>query len=704
MRPESGRDSATPLFRCLNPESIAVIGGAEAERVVWQCAKMGYGGPIWAVNPQRPTLGDRVCLPDIGSLPQIPDVAFVAVPADLSVEMVRALAEMGAGGAVCYASGFQEVGAEERHQRLLDAAGEMPLIGPNCYGFINALNGAVLWPDQHGLRRCDAGVAIFSASGNIGINLTMQQRGLPIAFMVSIGNQATVGMEALLSVMLEDERVTAVGLLMEGLRDLPRFVEVASRAIDRGKPVVVIKNGRSAAGARIALSHTATLTGEARLYDALFQRLGVAQVPDLETFLETLKILAVGGPIRGNRIASLSCSGGEASLVADLAQHHDLCFPPLQTEHRQQVARTLNRFVHVENPLDYHTFIWGDETAMEATFTTMMQGGFDLTVMILDFPGRNDCDPTDWMQAGRAFARAVHRSGAPGALIVSLTENVTEPILAEFAAQGIPVLMGIPQALGAMDAAARVGRLRDPLPTLPQATFGPRRQDGLVPVKRQILTEPDAKERLAHHGIRIPRGALVNTAHEAAIRAHSLGFPVVMKVVSEQVVHKSDQGGVLTGLKDEAAVRAAAAQLLAVSDQVLVEEMVCDGQVELLLGLVRDPQFGHYFTVGAGGIWVELLADRQILLPPLSVPMIRESLQTLRMAPLLNGYRGSPPADLEAVIESLLILERLATEMGPQLSEVEINPLIVRSSGGGAVAVDAFMAVDRTEDQPPDVY
>ena len=677
------------LRRCLSPASIAVVGGREVERVVFQCRKMGFGGDIQVVNPRRAELGGLPCVPDIDALREVPDAAFVAIPAEPSIEAMERLSRMGAGGAVCYASGFREVGATDRHQRLLAAADDMPVIGPNCYGFINAVNGAVLWPDQHGMGRCDSGVAIFSASGNVSINMTMQQRGLPLALMVSIGNQANVGAEELLQAVLEDDRITAVGLLIEGLRDLPKFVEAAGQAAEADKPVVALKLGRSVAGAHIAMSHTATLAGESGLYDALFRRLGVAQVPDLETFLESLKLLSVCGTLRGNRIASMSCSGGEASMVADLAESLDISFPPLDAQHRAAVAATLNEYVNVDNPLDYHTFIWGDSAAMEATFFAMMRGGYDLTLLVLDFPATNQCDATEWEEAAKAFARAVGNSGYPGAVVVSMGENVTGEIIRELAGHDIPVLMGIPQALGAIEAASGACRIRCPLPRLPTGIHG----DGVAAesTSPETCSEPCAKGLLAESGFRVPRGSLSRSVDDAVALAGEIGYPVVMKIAGNGVAHKSEHGGVRTGIGDPAAAREAAEALLAVSERILVEEMVQGGVAELILGVARDPQFGHYFIVGIGGTLVELLADSAILLPPLSEPDVREALSSLKFAPLLEGYRGGRPADTDAVIDSVMALEGFVNAHCGRLLEVDINPLIVHPRGGGTTVADALI-------------
>ena len=456
------------LARCLNPQSIAVVGGKEAGRVIEQCRKFGFEGAIYPVNPSRDQLCGIPCLQQVEDLPLPPDVAFVAVPAEPSIDLIARLSAIGTGGVICYASGFGETGHQDRHQRLLASAGDMPVIGPNCYGYINTAVGAALWPDQHGLQRLPdfvntqerGGIAIFSSSGNVSINISMQQRSLPIALLVTVGNQAMIGMEECLEAALEDPRITAVGLHIEGLRSLARFAELAERAWQLGKTIVALKTGRTETGAKITLSHTATLAGAAAVYDALLARLGIAVVDDIEVFLETLKLASVHGSNLGPRISSMSCSGGEASLIADLAEDTGLVFPSLQPDHTEQVRETLNEYVAVDNPLDYHTFIWGDETRLERTFRAMLEGEFDLTLLILDYPFVNDCDMSEWVDAGNAFVRACKDAGKRGAVVCLMSENMPESVRLALLNEGVAPLQGLRQAVASIAALVAAGSAR----------------------------------------------------------------------------------------------------------------------------------------------------------------------------------------------------------------------------------------------------
>ena len=688
------------LARCLNPESIAVVGGFEASRVIQQCRKLGFGGDLWPVNPKRDALEGLRCYPDIDALPAPPDAAFVAIPAEPSIDVVAALSRAGAGGAVCYASGFKETGGGERQQRLIRAAAAMPVIGPNCYGFINLLSGAALWPDYHGAARVERGVAVFSQSGNISLNLSMQRRLLPLAWLVSLGNQAVVGVEEGIAAALDSARITAIGLHIEGLNNLPLFARLAERARQKGVPLVALKAGRSATGARITFSHTATLAGENALYDALFERLGVGCVDTPEEFIEALKLASVTGVLPGNRIASLSCSGGEATLVADLARARRLHFPALKDAHRRQVQATLNDYVRVDNPLDYHTFIWGDRARMTATFSAMMaadgngNANYDLTLLVLDTPG-DDREATDiWLRAVHAFIDACRATGGKGALVATLSENLPESVGRLLLANDIAPLQGLAQALAAVEVVCEMGRAwaqRAPPPSLaPVAALAEAGGAG------ESLDEYAGKKLLAEAGLAVPRSVVVDSAAaEAAVAAAGeLGYPVVVKALSAQIAHKTEAGAVAVNLQDATQVRAHATRMRndLGAERLLVEEMVGDAVAELLLGISHDPQFGHYLIIGFGGEWVELLGDRQLLLPPVDETTIKRALNRLKTAPLLNGHRNRPPADTDAAVRYALHLIRLIQSNPAHITEIEINPLILKPKvSGGAIAADVLI-------------
>jgi len=284
------------LSRTLNPRSVALFGTSPAQSVIEQCQKLGYAGELWPIHPTRESIAGVRCFKSVADLPHAPDVAFIAVNRHATIDVVTQLSKIGAGGAVCYASGFAESGLQSGvdgsalQQQLITAAGEMPLLGPNCYGYINALDGVALWPDQHGCKPETSGSAIVSQSGNVGLNLTLQQRELNLAYMVTVGNQAVAGVEDCLEVFINDSRVTSIGLFIEAIVDPVRFAQLAHYAAQRNLRIVALQTGRSEAGALIAASHTASLAGRRRAYEALFARCGVAMVNTPAELVETLKL------------------------------------------------------------------------------------------------------------------------------------------------------------------------------------------------------------------------------------------------------------------------------------------------------------------------------------------------------------------------------------------------------------------------------
>ncbi len=694
------------LSRLLRPRSIAVIGGgAWCANVIRECRRMGFDGPVWPVHPTRAEVGGVPAFGRIEDLPQAPDAVYIGINRAATVEAVRVLSAAGAGGAICFASGFAEAQAEladgvDMQTALLAAAGDMPVLGPNCYGMLNALDRVALWPDQHGLVPVARGVAILSQSSNVALNLTMQRRGLPIGFLGTVGNQAQVDLSALGMALLEDPRITALGLYIEGIADIRGFEALAARARALGKRIVALKLGDSDQAGAAAVSHTASLTGSDAGARAFLQRIGVAQVSSLSALLECLKILHVAGPLASNRLVSASCSGGEASLMADTGLGYDICFPPLGAAQREALRAALGPKVALANPLDYHTYIWGDVPAMAACFAGLTQGeDLGAGVVVLDFPRADRCSVADWEPVIEAVAQA--RGPVPLALLSSLVDTLPEDVATRLAALGVVPLCDLPAALEALAAAAFLGRAVDPAPVLLPRDEGalPPSPSGRLPREYldreeagQVVQEAEAKQALAACGLIVPRSARAGTPDEAAEAAARIGFPVVLK--GEGFAHKSEAGAVKLNLTSVDEVRRAAEAMSARG--YLVEDMVGGAVAELLVGVVRDPAHGFVLTLGAGGVWAEILGDTQVRLLPVSEKDVREALAGLRIAPLLAGYRGAPGADETAVVEAVLAVQAFVAAHAGEIEELEINPLIVTPDR--AVAADALIRL-KTEQQ-----
>ncbi len=686
------------LRRLLAPRHAAFVGGRDAAISLRQCMDFGFKGEIWPVHPSREILEGLACFRSVAELPEAPDAAFVAVNREATIQVVRELAARGAGGAICYAAGFAERGEEGAglQDELVAAAGDMAVIGPNCYGLLNYLDGAVLWSEGHGGAPVERGVAIVSQSGNISLNLTMEQRSVPLAYVISVGNQACLGIGDLVAALVEDPRVTTIGLYIEGLDDVAGFAEAAAAALERGVPLVALKSGRSDLGAQIALSHTSSLAGSDTLYDALFDRLGIARVISLSAFMETLKFFHVMGPLGARRLGVLCCSGGEATLVADLAERHGLALPDLTAAQREALGAWLPDFVTLSNPFDYNTSIWGDKAGLERCFGTMMQGDFDLVVLVLDYPRRGMAGEEGWDAALEALLQVSHEAGRPAAVVSTLHELLTEPARARAIARGVAPLQGLEEAVSAIAASAGYAEQRARIdPAQAARLLVPARSGRGGPAR--ILDEWESKEVLAAQGLAVPAGRAVS-AGEAPAAARELGFPVAVKALGPGLAHKTEAGAVALGLATEAEVAAAVAQIgKAVAEipgaggRFLVERMIEGAVAELIVGIKRDPQFGLALVVGAGGVLVELLGESRTLLLPSSPEAFDAALESLKVARLLAGYRGRPSGDRAAVIEAMAAVAAFAEAHRDTLLELDVNPLLVLPQGAGAVAADALV-------------
>ena len=667
------------LDRLLRPESIAVFGGgAWCENVLIQCKKIGFRGKIWPIHPKKQKIAGLRAYASIEDLPGVPDASFIGVNRQATIEIVRHLSNAGAGGAICFASGFREAQNEsadgaDLQDQLIEAAGEMKIIGPNCYGLVNYLDGVALWPDQHGGIRHETGVAIITQSSNIAINLTMQKRGLPVAYVVTAGNQAQTGLSEIGIAMLEDPRVTALGLHIEGIDDLRAFEALAKRANQLNKSIISLKVGASEQARSATISHTASLAGSDAGADALFKRLGIGRVSTLSAFLETLKLLHVVGRLETGKIASLSCSGGEASLFADSIANTELSFPELNTQQRTDLRDALGPMVALANPLDYHTYIWGDTRAMTKTFAGLMDPNLGMVCIVVDFPRTDRCSALDWDDVIAAAEAAVKTKRVPTALVATLAENMPETVAAKIIGLGLVPFCGLSEAIEAMDVAAKM-------------TF-PKPAPILLPKKSSFettLSEYEAKKLLANFGISTPFSQTASQADLGDV-AVQMAFPVVLK--GEGIAHKSEAGAVKLGLQSVEAVLEAAAMMPATS--FLIEEMVTGSICELLVGVVRDDAHGYVLTIAAGGIMTEILQDRTSLLIPASREDVTNAILSLKTAPLVTGFRGQPPANIDAIVEAVMGLQSLAE--AHCVVEAEINPLICTRDS--AIACDALIKI-----------
>lgn len=744
--------------RLLAPKSIAVFGGQWATSVIQQCKKLGYTGEIWPVHPSRSSIEGMACYKSPEDLPYAPDASFIGVNNESTISVVANLAALGAGGAICFASGFSETAnrdelAETRQRRLIEAAGNMPVLGPNCYGLINCLDRVALWPDQHGAAAVDSGVAIITQSSNIAINLTMQQRGLPVAYVITVGNQAQATHAELANAIIEDERVTALGLHVEGFSDVRAFEKLSAHARKLGKHIVILKTGVTPVSRVALLSHTRSLSGNDAAASAFIERLNMIRVHGLGEFIETLKVLDSQRAVGGYRLLSMSCSGGEAAMIGDAAVSVGLNFPRLDNARKSDLKKVLGKQLSFSNPLDYHTAIWDDEDAMFAMVAAVLQVPAEPTgdtesaneqselladsaVLVLDYPRQDQCDPGSWKSATEVFVKASRHWPGFTAVLATLPENMPEEFARELMAAGVVPLAGLRDGLLAIRNAAwlnlaaqspesapvwlaqqQKSRARDAVLSLlegqtkstatngkPSARRASQQAWGLVHAARandrqspRMLDESTAKRWLSRFGVQVPINVRLSFADvrsslrmsKALDKASPMfSYPVVIKGLG--LVHKSEANAIELGIDNRRDLERAIRRINC-EGGCLIEEYVEGAVAELLVSVILDPVHGLLMTIGAGGIYTEVLQDSQHCLIPATRDEFERRIQRLRCARLLDGFRGRPEVDRAKLLDALESIQQAALQLGDRLVELEVNPLICTATG--CFAVDALVSV-----------
>ncbi|MEM7405325.1 MAG: acetate--CoA ligase family protein [Pseudomonadota bacterium] len=690
------------LNRLFRPRSLAFVGGDSAAAAVEVARRGGFDGTLQAVNPRRQTLAGVPTVPDLRALQIAPDAAFVAVPAHAVVDTVATLAGIGAGAAVVYSAGFAELGedGELLQTKLVEVAGTMPIIGPNSSGVLNFVSGAHLWPFQHGGTRVSRGTAFITQSGMLGNTLTLNDRSLPFAYVISAGNQATCGIEETIEALHGDDAVSAIALYIEGLNDVPRFARAAARSIDAGVPIVALKAGSSKIGAELTVTHTGSLAGTNDLYSDLFERLGVIAVDSPVEMLETCKLLQFAGAPRGRRLLGLTCSGGDATMLADTSERLGLDLVPLDHKTARAVRERLPPLATVSNPLDYTTPLWGNEEALRDLFGVMLKPGYDAAVLVQDYLPEPSADNQNSLADARAFAAATCAQRVPGAVVSVLPENFEAGVRQTICTHGLAPLQGIEHALKAIRAAS--GSMhRDPAFAV---QYGCERHAHAEDHPRhRLLDEWQGKQLLANAGVPIPSGAC-GTADMLRDLAATLGYPVALKCIHPSLTHKSDAGAVQLNIANDAALEQAATVMrdsIARShpeirvEQFLVEQMVTGAIAELLVGFYRDPTFGPVLVLGSGGVLVELLGDTRSVLLPANQRVIADAIRKLKVAKLLCGFRGGAAADLDMVASTVTQIVQALLEANAV--ECDVNPLMVTHER--AYAADALITVAGS---PPD--
>ncbi|MET2832992.1 CoA-binding protein, partial [Mesorhizobium shangrilense] len=452
------------LKRLLAPQSAVFIGGASMVPAIDYCRARGFRGPIHVVNPRRSELAGIRCVPSVAGLPEIPDVAFIAVPRESVVGVVRELSEIGVAGAICNSSGFSEMHGGEKSQRdLVQAAGEMPIIGPNCPGVANFADRSVFMMDHFGDHDENGSVALISNGGSYLSDLGCAERSLPVAYSVGLGNQAMVTAADVMDVVLDDERVRAVNLYLEGISDAAVLSAAGLKAARKGIPVVVIKGGRTSAGRRATQSHTASLAGDDVVTSALFKRLGFVEVRTPTEALETLKMLVYTPRVKGRRTAYATSSGSYAVLGGDIAEVNGLDLQTPSAEAAAELEKYLPAFVHPANPLDISSGVDAGFDQNLNIYRAYLSDDRDMALQVMCYPPEGGWDPQSWNISTKAFAQAARERGLPAAFVNTVPEALPKSVRERMIADGLAPLQGMEDGLRAVSNAMRLSELADAL-------------------------------------------------------------------------------------------------------------------------------------------------------------------------------------------------------------------------------------------------
>ncbi|MGG5820243.1 acetate--CoA ligase family protein [Falsiroseomonas sp. HW251] len=678
------------LSRLLRPRSVAVV-GASADptrttgRPVGYLRKHGFDGAIWPVNPRVTEIGGLPCFPDVASLPGAPDAAIVLLGPDRAEAAVRDLASRGCFAAIVLAGGFAESGDDgaSRQQSLREAAGGMRLLGPNTIGLVNLTDRLVL--SASGALEVDdiapGRISLVSQSGGILGSVLSRgaAQGIGFARLVSTGNEADLDVADFLDELAEDEATSVIALYVEGLRRPGAFRAAARKAAAAGKRIVAFKVGRSAAGAQAAISHTGALSGEDRMYDALFRQLGIIRAERFADLLDIPAALATGRTMHGKRVAVLTTTGGAGALLAESFGLAGFELPPPDEATAARIA-ALSGEAAIANPLDL-TLAGLKPEVMRGTMAALLESpAYDALAVVVG---------SSALAQPRLAADAIADCQALGDKpVIAYLSPHAPAIGAALQRQGIPA-SAAPESVAAMLSALAT-------PVLPPAASEPAPVPDLSALPAGPLDEAESKALFARFGIAPVREIACATPEDAAAAAQALGPRVVLKALSRHIAHKSDVGGVRIGLAPgelAAEGRAMLARVAAAAGRapegLLVQEQVAGG-VEVILGLQCDPHLGTAILLGMGGVAAELFGDTALRLLPIDRAEAEAMLAELRGAALLRGFRGRPHADVAALLDAVLAFARMGEALGERLVTAEINPLFVMPAGQGVLAADGL--------------
>ncbi len=702
--------AAIDFSRMFHARSIAVIGASTTTtkpsgQPLLHLKNMGFDGQVFPVNPRYERVLDWLCYPDVASLPQVPDVALIAVAADQVVHHLTACGRKGITHVILITSGFSEMGAsgEAAQAELVAVAREygITLIGPNCQGMISVGKGFSLgFGAPYGFTYLKGPISMTSQSGAWGNTVMMlaNAQGLGFQNYQSTGNEAATTSLDLVDWYLDDPHTGMVVSYVEGFKDAHRVVEIGRKALAVGKPYLLWKVGSSEAGARAAASHTANLGGAMALYRAAFRQSGIIEVADVNELADRARALLAPRKPKGNRVAVVTLSGGAGVLMADHCAPAGLDLPELSASTLARLKEILPPYAGLNNPIDLTGNIAAkQENMIESLRLVVNDPKVDMMgVCLAAVSGPVGIQLAQWV------AEVARTTDKPILVAWVANEATTQEGYDALAEAQVPRYDTPVRCVLGMDALWRFAKAQKDcarIATEPVLRIHRPERQQMMATQKTDLPEYQAKQVLADYGIAVTPEALATSADDAVVQARKLGFPVALKIMSADIPHKTEAGGVRIGLADAAAVRLAYTDILANTrhyaphatlEGVLVQAMVSGG-VEVIVGVNNDPLFGPAIMFGLGGIFAEVLKDVSFRILPITRSEAMDMVREIKAFPILDGARGRPKADVDALVDTLVKLAALALDLKDQVAEIDINPLFVLPEGQGVVAADALI-------------
>lgn len=709
-RATTGRRHAD-FAHLLRPRGIAVVGAsADAARIGGQpiraLIEFGYAGRVYPVNPRYQEIRGLPCYPDPASVPQPCDVALIAVGAKLVPQALRDCGRAGIPFAIVLSAGFKEVGEKGRAlQEELEAAireSGVRVVGPNCQGLMSPAHAVYCGfgaPFQYAHAQ-RGNVALVTQSGGFGYAVVSlaEASGIGFSYVVSTGNEVDVDAVALLDYLLDQDDVEALAVYLEGVRDGRALRRLGRRALDKGKPVLVWKVGNSQIGRRAAASHTANLTAPYELYKEAFREGGFIEVRDVDDLVDAVKAFRAGRLPVGDGVGVVSVSGGAGVLLADRCEEHGLKLPALGEDTQRRLAQLLPEFASAANPADVTAQVFNDFPMFGRVCEAVLDdpGIAQLVVVSASMQG------VEAERLALELTALAERSPKPILMVSSAARERAARAFEVFEAARIPCYPTPGRAaLGASALWQFASKLAKGA-ARPDGTRGVARKALSFPADRKTLSEHQSKQVLEAYGIPITREVLLDWAEVGRMQSAPLPFPLVAKLESPDLPHKTEAGAVRVGLKDLEELKRAVAQMRenaaryrpeARIEGVLLQEMVRG--VEIIAGGLNDPFFGPAVVFGLGGVFAEALRDVSLRFAPFGPEIARGMIGEIRAARILQGYRGQKEADIDALADVLSRLSHLLADHGDAIAEVDINPLFVRPRGEGVVAADALIVLSR---------